>query len=193
MAASALAGGARAQDPPQEDPPPDKTVPRKYRLPTPGSNIETGGAVVVVRAPLAKVKRVITDYTGYHGVLPRIETSRIVQVVDGETEVYMRAPILRGLAHIWLVARFPEPKPWAKKGIKLRGTYVKGNLDDWRGAWFAFPCGPERTTLRLELFVDLSIPVPVSLVTPELMWAAEKGVTAVRDIAECGKTTVRGA
>lgn len=157
---------------------------KRYRFPTPGSGIDSGGAVVSVNAPLEKVLDVVQDYRGYVDILPRIEESQVMGSANGETDVYMRAPILGGLRSIWALMRFSPPEPQDDGGYKIDGRYMKGNLKTWRGAWVLQPDGPDRTTLRLELFVDVNFPVPESLVTPELMWAADKGVSAVRELAE---------
>jgi hypothetical protein len=168
----------------------DRSTAEAYRKPTPGSPIDTGGALIGIHATMDEVRRVLQRFDRYHRILPRVEQSHIVGKTKKHTDVYMRAPILRGVAHIWMVVRFREPTRWGHKGEKLVGRYVKGNLDGWRGAWRMYPCSSTRTVLRLELFVDLSMPVPSSMVTPELMWAARKGVTAVRDMVECGRSTV---
>jgi hypothetical protein len=170
-----------------------RTRAKRYRFPTPGSDIPSGGAIIGIHAPMAQVLKVALDYRKYHTVLPRIEQSRVVGKTADATDVYMRAPILRGVAHIWLVGRFSKPLKWRGNGKKVLGRYVKGNLDGWHGAWKMYPCGPQRTVLRLELFIDVKIPVPSSLITPELEWAADKGVTAVRDIVECGESSVGSA
>ncbi len=166
---------------------------KRYRLPMPGSNIGIGGATLGIYAPMDDVLKVLLDFRKYHTILPRLEQSRIVGKADGKTDVYVRAPILRGVAHIWGVIRFGPPKPWAGEGKTLTGRLVKGNVEAYHGRWRLYPCGKERTILQCEQFVDLKIPVPSSLVTPELEWAADKAVTAVRDIAECGQSSVSGA
>ncbi|MBW2454231.1 MAG: hypothetical protein JRI68_06965 [Deltaproteobacteria bacterium] len=166
---------------------------KRYRLPMPGSDIGIGGATLGIYAPMAAVLKVVLKYGNYDKILPRLEQSRIVGKEGDETDVYVRAPILRGVAHIWGVIRFGPPEPWAGEGKTLTGRLVKGNVEAYHGRWKLYPCGEDRTILQCEQFIDLKIPVPSSLVTPELEWAADKGVTAVRDIAECEESTVPGA
>jgi len=166
---------------------------KRYRLPMPGSDIGIGGAVIGIYAPMDAVLKVVLKFSNYHKILPRLEQSRIVGKEGDKTDVYVRAPIMGGVAHIWGVMRFGSPQPWAGKGKKLSGRLVKGNLEAYHGRWKLYPCGSERTILQCEQFIDLKIPVPSSLVTPELEWACDKGVTAVRDIAECGESTVKEA
>ena len=161
------------------------------RLPLPGTDIKLGVGRIVVHAPLAAVRAQVQRYNRYEKIFPRLSSSRIVGRKRGQyTDVYMRARILRGVAHIWGVMRFSEPARWANKGEKVTARYVDGNLDDFRGTWYMYPCGPNRTTLRLELFLDPSIFVPASVVNEWLGWGAGKAVSAVRDMAECGRSTV---
>ena len=166
---------------------------KRYRLPMAGSNVGIGGATLGIYAPMDDVLKVVLDFKRYHTILPRLEQSRIVGKKDGKTDVYVRAPILRGVVHIWGVIRFGPPKPWAGEGKTLTGRLVKGNVEAYHGRWKLYPCGKDRTILQCEQFMELKIPVPSSLVTPELEWAADKAVTAVRDIAECGESTVTSA
>ncbi len=157
---------------------------KRYRLNTPGSGIDTGGAVILVEAPMDAVLKVVQDYRQYRKILPRLQQSRVLKRHGGKTDVYLRAPILHGAVSIWGVARFGQPKPWRKYGKILEGKLVKGNLNAWQGRWKMLPKGPNRTALWLEMFVDPKFPMPDAWITPELMWASDKGVTAVRDMAE---------
>lgn len=171
----------------------DRTVARTTSVPTPGSDIETAESVIVIRAPMSQVRRVLQRYQRYKQILPRIDQSRIVGKKKGHTDLYMRAPILHGLAHMWMVTRFAPPKRWGYRGEKIATKYVDGNVRNWKGSWIMYPCGPNRTVLRLQLYLELSIFVPSSIVSKWLRWAATKGVTAVRDIVECGESDVSDA
>ena len=155
----------------------DRSVAERYRFPTPKHPIDTGGAIIGVNGPMKKVLAEVQKFRKYNRILPRLQQSRIITKRKGTTDVYMRAPILNGVAHIWLHARFPPPLRWRKKGVQVVGRMVKGNLDTWHGVWKMHPCGPNRTILRLELHIDIQVPVPDAWVTPELMWACDKGVT----------------
>jgi hypothetical protein len=168
----------------------DRSVAKRYRLPTPGSDVDTGGAIVGVHAPIDRVLKVVMRFGRYIDILPRLSASKVVAKKGKATDVYLRAPILGGVAHVWGVARF-TPTPYAKKGKKVVARYVKGNLDGFRGTWKLYPCSDVRTVLRLELYLVPKLPLPASIITPELEWAADKGVTAVRDIVECGRSTVK--
>jgi ribosome-associated toxin RatA of RatAB toxin-antitoxin module len=163
---------------------PAKAKAKRYRRPTKGSSIDTGGAVISIDAPIDRVMKVVLDFRKYRHILPRLEQSRVLGVKDGKTDVYLRAPILNGAVNIWGIARFSPPVPWRDEGKMVVGEMVKGNLDAWYGAWMLEPASPTRTSVWLEMFVDPQVPMPDSWITPELEWAADKGVTAVRALAE---------
>jgi ribosome-associated toxin RatA of RatAB toxin-antitoxin module len=156
----------------------------RYLKPTAGSDIETGGAWTVVHAPIAVVRKAVQDYERYVQVMPRLEQSRIVGRKNGETDVYMRAPILNGVVHMWGVVRFSRPQK-SGRWESIVGRYVKGNLQAYHGVWRLYPCTPDRTLLKLEMFADIKIPMPASMISPELAWAADVSVTSIRDRSEC--------
>jgi ribosome-associated toxin RatA of RatAB toxin-antitoxin module len=195
FAALALGGCAGAQPSPQAAPVARiasrnadvgvqaSSTARTYSLATSGSSIDTGGAVILVDAPLAKVLEVVTDYASYHDVLPRIEESRIVGKRGGSTDVYLRAPVLGGVAHVWGIARFSPARRMVDGGRRIEGLLVKGNLKAFHGVWTLVPDGAGSTVVHLELFAEVDLPIPADMVTPELMWAAGKGVTAIRERA----------
>jgi ribosome-associated toxin RatA of RatAB toxin-antitoxin module len=168
----------------------NRSVAERYRFPTRGREMDSGGAIIGINGPMKRVLKVVQTYRKYRHILPRVEQSRVITKRAGTTDVYLRAPILNGVAHVWLQARFSPPKRWRKTGRQVLGRMIKGNLDVWYGAWKMYPCGPNRTVLRMEMFGDMEVPVPDEWITPELMWACDKGVTAVRDIVECGKSGV---
>ncbi len=168
----------------------DRSVASRYRFPTPNNAIDTGGAIIGINGPMAEVYRVVTMYRRYKEILPRVSMSKIMGRKGKSVDVYLRAPIMGGVNHVWGVARI-TPYPWRSQGKKVVARYRKGNLDGFRAVWKMYPCGPRRTVVRFELFLDPKIPVPAALVTPELAWAADKAVTAVRDMVECHRSTVK--
>jgi ribosome-associated toxin RatA of RatAB toxin-antitoxin module len=132
-----------------------------------------------------RVTQVVLRYRKYRHILPHLEQSRVLNQEGDSTDVYLRAPILHGLATIWGIARFTGPRPWKDKGQKVVGSLVRGNLDAFRGEWKLYPCGPHRTILRLELYVEVAIPLPSETITEELAWAADRALRAVRDMVAC--------
>ncbi|MBI4951804.1 MAG: hypothetical protein HY908_07200, partial [Myxococcales bacterium] len=178
--ASAAPGASEAP------PGPDYGAARVRQVAVPGSDTNMGVATVGIRAPLAKVRRIIQDYGKYDQVLPKLEQSRVVgRTKEGATDVYVRAPILHGMMHVWAKLRFDKPKPFQESGEVIASELVEGNIGSWHARWKLWPCGPERTLLTMELHVEVDAPVPDSLVGDMLAWAAEHSVDAVREQAEC--------
>jgi ribosome-associated toxin RatA of RatAB toxin-antitoxin module len=164
---------------------------KRYRLPTAGSAIDTGGAIIRIEAPMEDVLREVQRFDNYKNIFPRIKDTRVVSRKGETTDVYMRAPVLNDSTAIWAVTRFSKPKPWSENGKQITSRFVKGNLKAWRGVWKLQPISDNVTVLRLELFLDVKLPVPDEWITPDIMWACDKAVTAIRDTAEKGESTVK--
>lgn len=149
----------------------------------PPSRIDTGGAAVFVAAPIATVRKIVTDYRHYEKVISTFEQSRLLSRKAGVSEIYLQVPVMHGAATIWTVARVAAPvKDGAGEAISAR--MVKSNVSDFRAVWRLRAVDAAHTVLKLELLVDPDMPVPKSLVVAELQSAADRGVSAVRDRAE---------
>jgi ribosome-associated toxin RatA of RatAB toxin-antitoxin module len=156
----------------------------RYRKTVPNSSLDAGGAWNLVHAPIDVVRKVVQRFDRYDKLLPRLEQSRVVARRHGETDVYMRAPVLHGAVTLWAVIRF---HPIEKLGAveRLASDYVEGNLETWHAEWRLIPCGQDLTLVKLEILTDVNIPFPSSLIAPELAYIADTAVTATRDRAEC--------
>lgn len=157
----------------------------RYTLKTtaPASSIDTGGAAILVRAPLPAVRKIITSYNSYKTFLRPFDQSRVLSKRKGTSEVYLQVPILNGAAHIWTVADMSPPTKEGDDEV-IVGRYKRGNVADFRAKWRLRAVDGGNTILKLELLVDPKLPFPPSVVTAQLVRAAEKGVTAVRDRAQ---------
>lgn len=156
----------------------------RYNVEWEGQAIRAGGAMVAVEAPLADVRKVITDFGNYAEFMPRFERSRIVRKSKEGVDVYLQVPILRGAANVWAVARFVPPIPEGR-GQRIEGRMTdQGNVRDLRAVWHLEPIDQNRTLLKLELLIVPKLPLPASVVTPELEYAAEQAVVASRERAE---------
>lgn len=161
--------------------------PRRYQYPTEGSRIDTGGAILRVKAPQDEVMAQVLKYQNYHRILPNIERSQILKKTKGAADVYLRAPIMKGLVSIWGQIDFRGPLKWKWGGQAVTAAMKKGNVHGFHGAWKMHPCG-DCTILRLEMYIDVKVPVPASIVTDQLGWASAKGVKAVRDLVTEGRS-----
>lgn len=187
----AVTGAAMADD--ESDALAARGKAKRYSLKTtdPKNSIDTGGAAILVNAPIADVRRMVTAYKDYAKFIKPFEQSRLISRKNGVSEVYLEVPILNGAAKIWAVVNISSPEKDGSgdnAGEKIVARYSgKGNVDDFRAVWRLRSIDDDHTVVKLEILVDPKIPVPASMITPELSYAADKAVTAVRDRAE-GRT-----
>ncbi|MCA9624838.1 MAG: hypothetical protein KC731_37700 [Myxococcales bacterium] len=152
----------------------------------PGSAVDAAGAAITITAPMPRVLAVLEGYRRYAEVFKRIDTSRVLARGEDGSRVYLRAPIMRGMYGIWLVARFAPARRWRRHGLVIRAERLRGNVEHFAGSWKLAPCGPKRTVLRGELWLEVPFPIPSSLITPELMRSCARAVTKVKRLSECG-------
>lgn len=162
----------------------EKKEAERYSVALPGASIKAGGAMIMVNAPMAVVRKVVLDYAHYQTFMPRFQKSRVVAKKDGKTDVYLQVPILNGAATVWSVVRFEPPVKEGANGERIEGKMIEGNVDDLRAVWHLRPVDENRTVLKAELLIVPKLPLPGSVVTPELEYAADQAVTASRDRSE---------
>lgn len=155
------------------------------------TSIRTGGAQIFVNAPLASVRRVVQDFAHYQDFMPGFKRSRVVQKNKEFTDVYLQVPILHGAATVWAVTRFAPPRKEANGTEVIEGTFQQGNVNDFHATWRLIPVDATHTILRAEMLIVPKLPLPGSVVTPELSYASDRAVTASRARAEA--STVRVA
>src|SRR4051794_4183474 len=80
----------------------------RYSIAMSGASIRAGAAMIAVDAPLAEVRRVVTDYAHYQDFVPGFQRSRILARGPSGTDVYLQASILDGAATLWAVVRFAQ-------------------------------------------------------------------------------------
>ena len=148
------------------------------------SKIGWGGAAILVNAPMNQVRQVVTDYRNYEKFIKPFDSSKLISKKNGASEVYLQVPVMHGAAKIWAVVKIAAPVKDGD-GEKIVARYVKGNVDDFVAVWRLRPTEDGGgTVLKLELLVDPKLPLPNSMVTGELKYAADLAVTAVRDRLE---------
>jgi ribosome-associated toxin RatA of RatAB toxin-antitoxin module len=163
----------------------------RYEVEVPGASIKAGGAQVFVNAPLAAVRQVVTDYAHYQDFMPRFERSRVVRRTRDFSDVYLQVPILHGAATVWAVTRFNKPVKQADGSETIEGVMTdQSNVSDFRATYRLIPVDEQHTLLKAELLIVPKLPLPGSMVTPELAFAADKAVTASRDRAEAASVRV---
>ncbi len=155
----------------------------RFEVKTPYSDMNAGAARVNVDAPEELVRQVVLDYKNYANFMSRFEKSRIVGRSGDNTDVYLQVPILKGAAKVWAVVRF-EPVKEVNGTEVVVGHMIKGNVKRLDATWRLKKLDDTTTNVVLELLIVPDMPVPDSLVVPEVRFAAAKAVEGSRDEAE---------
>jgi len=155
----------------------------RFNVKTPYAEMNAGAARVNVDAPVDLVRSVVLDYKNYASFMSRFEKSQIVGRSGDKTDVYLQVPILKGAAKVWAVVRF-EPIKQVDGGEVLMGHMIKGNVKRLDATWRLKKLDESSTQVVLELLIVPDMPVPDSLVVPEVRFAAAKAVEGSRDEAE---------
>ena len=155
----------------------------RFNVKTPYADINAGAARVNVDAPQDLVRAVVLDFKNYAKFMSRFEKSQIVGRSGDKTDVYLQVPILKGAAKVWAVVRF-EPLKQVDGGAVLTGHMIKGNVKRLDATWRLKKLDDSTTQVALELLIVPDMPVPDSLVVPEVRYAAAKAVEGSRDEAE---------
>ncbi|HMJ52187.1 MAG TPA: SRPBCC family protein [Polyangiaceae bacterium] len=156
----------------------------RYNVAVQGYSIRAGGGMTAINASLSTVRRTVTDYGHYADFMPRFQKSRIVAKSGPNTDVYLQVSILHGAANIWAVTRFGPPVPEGA-GERIEGRmHGQGNVDEMLAIWHLTPVDENRTIAKLELLIVPKLPLPGSVVTPELEYASDQAVSAMRDRTE---------
>jgi ribosome-associated toxin RatA of RatAB toxin-antitoxin module len=159
---------------------------QRFTVKTPYSSIEAGAARIDVAAASQQVSEIVLDFGNYTKLTDRFDKSRVIGHSGANTDVYLQVPILKGVAKIWAVVRF-EPVRTNNGEQILSGHMIKGNVDRLDATWRIRAVGDKQSHVELELLIVPKLPVPGSIVTGEVAYAADKAVTGVRDRAELGK------
>jgi ribosome-associated toxin RatA of RatAB toxin-antitoxin module len=155
----------------------------RFEVKTPYSDTNAGAARVNVDAPEELVRQVVLDYKNYANFMSRFEKSRIVGRSGDKTDVYLQVPILKGAAKVWAIVRF-EPVKEVNGTEVVVGHMIKGNVKRLDATWRLKKLDDTTTNVVLELLIVPDMPVPDSLVVPEVRFAAAKAVEGSRDEAE---------
>ncbi len=153
----------------------------RYEVASKGAR--AGAARTVVEAPREVVRSVVTDYNRYTDFITRFRSAKIVGKSGDKTDVYLQVPIMNGTVKIWAVVRFDPPKQ-VGNDLVITSRMLKGNVKRLDANWRIKQLDAQRSELALELTIVPALPVPESLVMPEVRYAAAKAVSGSRDEAE---------
>jgi hypothetical protein len=162
----------------------EKRHSERYRVDAPGSHIQAGAARIHVAAPIDVVRQVVTDFGSYSRHIKKFNKTHVVGKSGAKTDVYMQVPILKGLGKVWAIVRFAPPK-MSKDGEEIiEGTMLKGNVKRLDAKVRLSKIDEENTLLNVELLIVPDLPVPGSVVTGEVAYAAHEAVVGLRNRSE---------
>lgn len=155
----------------------------RYEVETEHSSTKAGAARVHIAAPMASVKKTVSDFRNYSKFISKFDKAKVVGRNGDKTDVYLQVPILKGAAKIWAVVRF-EPLKTVNGEEVLEGHMVKGNVKRMDAWWRIKKIDDDNTQLNLELLIVPKLPVPGSMVTGEVKYAADEAVMGSRNRTE---------
>lgn len=155
----------------------------RYEVGTEHSSTKAGAARVHVAAPVANVKKTVSDFKNYSKFISQFDKAKVVGRDGEKTDVYLQVPILKGAAKIWAVVRF-EPIKTVNGEEVLEGHMVKGNVKRMDARWRIKKIDDNNTQLHLEMLIVPNMPVPGSMVTGQVKYAADEAVMGSRNRIE---------
>lgn len=149
-----------------------------------GSDLVRGRSRVVVRAPMAKVRRYVLDFDHYAEFMPHYRQSRVlIRRDNGGLQIMMEVAAIGGLIKMWTKFEMPPPRMIDKAEVH-ESEFLEGNVDDFKAIWRLRKMDEDHTELTLEVFLEPSIPLPDSLINSENVGGAVDGVIAMRNRIE---------
>jgi hypothetical protein len=149
-----------------------------------------GHAEALVKAPLAKVRETVTDYTKFKDLAPanwvgppRLR-ARVIGKEAASTDLYMQEPIMHGAMSLWQVMRFGVVKEIAPGVQTVEGTMQKGNVKAANIILTMKQINEDWTVLKCDLQIIPSFPAPQSAVDEEMRDSAKYAIDALHDRAQ---------
>jgi hypothetical protein len=161
----------------------------KWNWTPPGRNARYGHAETLIHAPLADVRRMVTDFSRYRELAPSITTSRVVSHdQNGSIDVYIQMGVLNNTISFWNVTRFGPLRTEGSDQV-VEGQMVpgKGNIEDSSVIWTLHPAGDGWTVLKFDVLLRPGLPAPQSLIDEQLRDSAMDAVNSIHDRAQGSK------
>ena len=149
---------------------------QKYRVAHRGIAQQSGAARIIVTAPARVTRRIVTDFANYADFVPKFEQARVVGRKGKQTDVYLRVPILKGLAKIWAVMRFDPPREVGNGDYVMTAKMVKGNVKRFEATYRIKAIDARTSQLHLEMLLVPSFPAPRSIVADQVAGACDNAV-----------------
>ena len=154
------------------------------QIPTEGSNIASGNAVIEVDLPIEEVLPVILDYGNYVQFMPNFTRSKVLAQRGSKAMVYMEVSVAKGMYTLYGQLNLAE-RPQDDGTRVVEGRLIDGNINAFNANFRLIPIDDgARTKIEFTIYVDPDLPLPSSVFSRENERAAGRAVRALRQRVE---------
>ena len=166
---------ASALDAPEENP-----AVFTAQIPSEGSNIAAGRAVIVVDKPIDEVLPIVLDYANYVQFMPNFTRSKVLAQRGSKAMVYMEVSVAKGMYTLYGQLNLAErPEDGASRVVE--GRLIDGNINAFNASFRLTPVNDGAATeIDFNIYVDPDLPLPSSVFSRENERAAGRTVRALR-------------
>jgi ribosome-associated toxin RatA of RatAB toxin-antitoxin module len=150
------------------------------QVPTAGSNIASGRAVIVVDKPIDEVLPVLLDYGNYVDFMPNFTRSKVLAQRGSKAMVYMEVSVAKGMYTLYGQLKLADRPDEGVTRI-VEGTLIDGNINAFNASFRLTPINDGTATeIDFSIYVDPDLPLPSSVFSRENERAAGRTVRALR-------------
>lgn len=150
------------------------------QIPTEGSNIAAGRAVIVVDKPIHEVLPIVLDYANYVQFMPNFTRSKVLAQRGTKAMVYMEVSVAKGMYTLYGQLNLAE-RPQDGSARVVEGRLIDGNINAFDASFTLTPVeGGAATEIDFNIYVDPDLPLPSSVFSRENERAAGRTVRALR-------------
>jgi len=150
------------------------------QVPTEGSNIASGRAVIVVDKPIEEVLPTILDYGNYVDFMPNFTRSKVLAQRGSKAMVYMEVSVGRGMYTLYGQLNLADRAQEGETRI-VEGRLIDGNINAFNATFKLTPVNDGAgTEIDFSIYVDPDLPLPSSVFSRENERAAGRTVRALR-------------
>ena len=148
------------------------------QVPTEGSNIAAGHAVITVDKPVDEVLSVLLDYGNYVQFMPNFTKSKVLAQRGSKAMVYMEVSVAKGMYTLYGQLKLDEQTQEGESRV-VRGSLMDGNINAFNATFTLTPVA-EGTEIDFKIYVDPDLPLPSAVFSRENERAAGRAVRALR-------------
>lgn len=150
------------------------------QVPTEGSSISSGRAVIVVDKPIEEVLPIVLDYANYVQFMPNFTHSRVLAQRGTKAMVYMEVSVAKGMYTLYGQLNLAERAHDGDTRV-VEGKLIDGNINAFDATFRLSRVGDgSQTEIDFSIYVDPDLPLPSAVFSRENERAAGRAVRALR-------------